>query len=383
MTSEERREARYIRRRNKRRYNLERRNVECGDVFSFSNLYKAYRNCCLGVGWKSSVQAYKANALYNIVQTREELLNQTYRSKGFVEFDIWERGKPRHIRSVHISERVVQRCLCDNALIPILSPSFIYDNGASLRGKGIDFTLNRLEEHLHRYYRRHGINGYVLTFDFSKFFDNANHDVIFEELRKVKGMAFNYAKYFVDQFGSIGLGLGSQVSQILALSLPNSLDHMIKETLGIKYYARYMDDGYLIHESKRYLCHCLETIRKKCLTLGIVLNPKKTHIHKLKQGISFLKMRFILTVSGRVIRKLSRESITRMRRKLKSFGEKLLCGVMSKEDIALSYNSWRGHAQRCDSFKTLQNMDRLLKEIICTKLKKTGNTCHMKMLPVM
>lgn len=92
-----------------------------------------------------------------------------------------------------------------------------------------------------------------------------------------------------------------------------------KETthlLKIKYYGRYMDDGYLIHESKDYLRQCLSTIQNKCLTLGITLNPKKTRICKLKEGVSFLKMRFMLTDSGRVIRKLSRESITRMRRKL-------------------------------------------------------------------
>jgi hypothetical protein len=274
----------------------------------------------------------------------------------------------------------VQRCLCDNALIPIISPSFIYDNGASLKDKGIDFTLDRLEKHLHRYYRKHGSKGYVLTFDFSKFFDNANHEVIFRELEKVKGSAFNYAKYFVDRFGKTGLGLGSQVSQILALALPNSLDHMIKELLKIKYYGRYMDDGYLIHESKHYLRQCLSTIQNKCLTLGITLNPKKTRICKLKEGVSFLKMRFMLTDSGRVIRKLSRESITRMRRKLKSFARKLQSGVMTTEDVVLSYNSWRGHAQRCDSFRTLKNMDRLLKEIICTKSKKTENTYPTKML---
>jgi hypothetical protein len=380
MTSEERREVRYLRRRNKRRRNLDSRNAACENVFSFSNLYKAYRDCCLGVGWKSSVQLYKANALYNVLQTQEELLTGSYRSKGFVEFNIFERGKLRHIKSVHISERVVQRCLCDNALIPIISPSFIYDNGASLKDKGIDFTLDRLEKHLHRYYRKHGSKGYVLTFDFSKFFDNANHEVIFRELEKVKGSAFNYAKYFVDRFGKTGLGLGSQVSQILALALPNSLDHMIKELLKIKYYGRYMDDGYLIHESKDYLRQCLSTIQNKCLTLGIALNPKKTHICKLKEGVSFLKMRFMLTDSGRVIRKLSRESITRMRRKLKSFAKKLQSGAMTTEDVVLSYNSWRGHAQRCDSFRTLKNMDRLLKEIICTKSKKTENTYPTKML---
>lgn len=112
---------------------------EYGDfetVFSFERLYESYRASVRGVGWKASTQRYKAASLANVTKTHEELIAGRYRSKGFYEFDIVERGKPRHIRSVHISERVVQRCLCDYCLVPMLSRSFIYDNGASLRGKG-------------------------------------------------------------------------------------------------------------------------------------------------------------------------------------------------------------------------------------------------------
>lgn len=47
----------------------------------------------------------------------------------------------RHIRSIHISERVVQRTLCDKVINPTLKPSFIYDNGASTENKGIDFAF--------------------------------------------------------------------------------------------------------------------------------------------------------------------------------------------------------------------------------------------------
>lgn len=54
-------------------------------------------------------------------------MNNKYKSGGFYEFTIMERGKLRHIKSVHISERVVQKCLCDYSLTPMLSRTFIYD----------------------------------------------------------------------------------------------------------------------------------------------------------------------------------------------------------------------------------------------------------------
>jgi hypothetical protein len=64
---------------------------------------------------------------------------QTPRRKSvqsaFVEFDLSEQGKTRHIKSVHISERVVQKYLCGNALVPVLSRSLIHDNRASVKTK--------------------------------------------------------------------------------------------------------------------------------------------------------------------------------------------------------------------------------------------------------
>lgn len=45
----------------------------------------------------------------NIARTHRELMDGTWKTKGFFAFDLMERGKLRHIRSVHIAERVVQR----------------------------------------------------------------------------------------------------------------------------------------------------------------------------------------------------------------------------------------------------------------------------------
>ena len=159
MNSVERHEARYQRRRAARLEKRARNTKGLGDfesVFSFEHLYAAYRASVKGVGWKASTQRYKASALANIDKTHNALLGGTFKSKGFYEFDIVERGKPRHIRSVHISERVVQRCLCDYSLVPMLSRSFIYDNGASLQGKGYDFAVRRVTRFLTKHYRQHG-----------------------------------------------------------------------------------------------------------------------------------------------------------------------------------------------------------------------------------
>ena len=368
MNSNERRERRYQRRkagRDAKRANL---NLLFGDyekVFSFDNLYRAYKKCCLGVGWKASTQTYRFNALLNVNKTHNQLMTDKFKSKGFYEFKITERGKTRHISSVHISERVVQRCLCDNALVPMLTKSFIYDNGASLQGKGIHFTINRLKAHFSKHFRQHGNEGYALVIDFSKFFDRIPHHHLFAELQRRfdDERIISITKQLIADFGNVGLGLGSQVSQTFALGHPNKLDHYIKEKLGIKFYARYMDDSYLIHHDKEYLKFCLAEIQKICDELGIVLNPRKTQIIKLSRGLPFLQARFFLTESGRIIKICNKKSVTRMRRKLKKFRNWLDTGRFTMDDIRTSFMSWKGHIKHFNSYHSMRNLEKVYHDL--------------------
>ena len=368
MTSEERREARYQRRHAareaKKAARLESHN-DFSEVFSYDNLYQSYKRCRRGVSWKASVQRYISTAPLQVYKTYIKLQNGTYKSPGFYEFDLYERGKKRHIRSTLIGERVVQRCLCDNALVPVLCPTFVYDNGASMKNKGYDFCMRRMKQHLHEHYRKHGQEGYILLFDFSKFFDNVSHKL----LSKIFNNSFTdeslikLSMHFVEMFGDVGLGLGSQISQVLALASANKLDHFVKEVLRIRGYGRYMDDGYLIHKSKKMLQKCLRAIEKICELLEIKLNRKKTHIVKLAHGFIWLKARFYLTKTGKVVMKICKASITRMRRKIKKLYKKFKQGCICAKDIHNSWQSWQGYARKFTSWHTLRNMKRLFNRL--------------------
>lgn len=150
--------------------------------------------------------------------------DRKFKPDPFYEFDIKERGHDRHIKSVTVRERGVQRCLCDYAIVPAISRSFIYDNGASQKNKGYTFAMRRMECHLRKYYRKHGSEGYILLFDFSKFFDNISHAVVKQIIDKALNdqELKDLTNQFVDAFGTVGLGLGSQVSQIFALASANA-----------------------------------------------------------------------------------------------------------------------------------------------------------------
>lgn len=368
MTSEERREARYQRRKKTRAEKAYKKAFYARDfsaLYSFENLWRSYLNCRKNVAWKGSVQRYIFDAPIRTARVHKKLLEGKYKCATPNEWDTYERGKLRHIKSVPIGERVVQRCLADNVLVPILTPTFIYDNGACMKYKGYDFAMRRLHKHLMEYYKRHGNEGYVLLFDFTKFYENVDHDLLMEVLRKKisDSKVLDMVNKILLTFGDNGLGLGSQISQILALLSADRLDHFCKQDLHIKAYGRYNDDGYLIHESKAYLQECLAKMKVLCEELKIKLNLKKTHIVKLSHGFKFLKARIFLTASGKIVKKISKRSIVVERRKLKKLKVKLHNGIIDYKHIEMQYQSWRAYAKKFDAYHTISNMDKLYKEL--------------------
>jgi len=360
MTSEERHELRYRRRRARR---SRRKRLECRDydsfdkIFSYDNMYRAYRKCILGVRWKASVQKYIANALYNIAVARRDVLTGRLRVKNVYEFDLYERGKKRHIRSIGINERVVQRCICDESVVPMLTRSFIYDNGASMPRKGVQFSRDRLKHHLMSYARGHE-GGYVLVFDFKSYFESVPHELIFRILCKAYSdrRIVNLMMYFVTFIHKErGMDLGSQISQTLALAAANAVDHYIKERLGFKYYARYMDDGYIICESKEKLNEAMMKLRTFTDSIGLKLNAKKTRIVKLTKGFVFLKNRYRV-LGKKIVIVPTKDSTVRMRRKLKKFVRFVTEGRMTYMDVVQSYRAWESHLKGSRCYRIKQNM---------------------------
>ena len=257
-------------------------------------------------------------------------------------------------------DKVVQHSLCDNALEILLRKNFLYDNYASQVGKGTDFGLNRLDGFMHKFYRQHGLEGWVLKCDIRKYFYSIPHEYLKRILEPyvpeedVRWLLW----YIIDSTSDPGIPIGNQSSQLLAVLCLSPLDHFIKEKLGIKYYGRYMDDFYLIHEDKEYLKQCLKDIGMFLAPMGMQLN-QKTQIFPLKNGIDFLGFHIYLTETGKTVWKLRRRSKSNMSRKLKKFRKLLDRGAITMESIHQSYQSWKGHALRGNSHHLVREMDEL------------------------
>lgn len=294
-------------------------------VFTFDNLFNSAIECYKGVNWKTSTKNYQIRAMQNVSETYNALHSNNYKQKPFAKFTICERGKTRQIKALHIKDRVVQKCYCDYFLVPLLSKRLIHDNGACMKGKGLMFTANRLKVHLQKYFRSNKSNvGYVLTFDFSKFFDSIDHKILLEKVRKVidDDRLYNLYAYFVNCFETEkGLGLGSQISQISALFYTNEIDHYIKEKLHVKFYGRYMDDGYAISNSKEELQQVVEVLKEFSDKLKLKLNLKKTKIWRIDKGFMFLNRHWTLKETGFLKLKPSHTTLLRMRKRYKKIKE--------------------------------------------------------------
>ncbi len=335
-------------------------------LLDLNNLYQAAKNCKKEINWKESVQRYDSCLFQNLMKLRRSLADETYSQKPFYEFDIYERGKSRHIKSIHISDRVLQRALCDYVLNPELQKYLIYDNGASLRGKGIGFTRKRLKIHLADYFRKYGKDGYVLLIDFSKYFDNIPHNILIKKLgEKIKDeRVMNLVTYLIGTFGGDkGVGIGSQLSQTVGVFYPTEIDQFCKTVKRCKYYGRYMDDTYIIHQDKKFLKSLFIEYCEIADKLGIVINKKKTQIISLKNGFKFLQMRYRFTETGKILVIPVRESVNRERRKLKKLAGRCEEGLITKEEIAVQYKSWRGNISKYNSYRSIRNTDLLYNKL--------------------
>ncbi len=332
-------------------------------VLSFDNLYKGLKASCRNIRWKDSTVGYEGNALKNTYRLRQSLLNGKYKIDKYQHFTIHE-PKQREIVATRIKDRQFQRSLCDNGFYEQITKSFITDNCACMRGRGVDYTLNRITAHLRRYYNEHGTEGWVLKCDIHHYFQSIRHDIAKAAIyKRVQDEQIAYrACEIVDSFGEIGLGLGSQVSQLVALAVLDDIDHYIKERLRVKHYVRYMDDFILVSDNKEFLQHCRAEIESKLNAIGLQLNGK-TVLYPLNQGVKMLKWRFIVTESGAIIRKMDKKKQGKERRKLKKLYTKELNGEYAPGTTQESLISFLANADRGDTYHEQQKMILFYKEM--------------------
>ena len=374
----------------------------CGyqrEIFDGNSLYDSFKRAKQGSDWKPQVQKFEMTYLLELSRIQSDLKNKTYQFLPATNFIINERGKTRCISGEQVPDRIVKHSLCDEILTPNIRKYLIYDNGASLTGRGIDFTRRRLLVHLRKYYAQHQSNdGYILLIDFSKYYDNIRHDILMEQFKaitdnehalwllekildrsKVDVSYMSDEEYAVcmttvfnslvhdkidrklltgEKFMAKHLNIGDQVTQVAGIAYPMEIDNYIKIVRGIKFYGRYMDDSYMISDSKEKLQEIISEIVTIASRIGITVNTNKTRICKLSDYWRFLQVQYSLTDTGRVIQKINPKRLTCMRRKMKK-----LVSILPPKEFEEWYNSWFRNHYKIMSKKQRENMDTLFQQL--------------------
>ncbi|MCD7764382.1 MAG: RNA-directed DNA polymerase [Lachnospiraceae bacterium] len=373
-------------------------------------LYEAYKASVKGSKWKDSSQKAMMNFLRLIFRIKDNLANRTLKNGPVEEFMQVERGRLRPITSIVLPDRVVRHVLCDNIFMPEIKKHIIYDNCASVKGRGISKQRKRFEVHLHKYYKIYGTNeGYIGFGDFSKFYDNIIHtiakdqllslvdydefvawllDIVFEAFQiDVSYMTDEeYEHCLTDLFNKIeyrnidktlltgekymnkSVNIGDQLSQIVGIYYPHPIDNYVKYVRSVKFYGRYMDDFYIMARTKEEIVELFEAIEVIAESLGIHINQQKTRIIKLSSTYKYLQIKYTLTADGKVIKRINPKRVTNMRRKLKSLQVKVLSGELPYENVEATFRSWMGSFYKLMSKQQRKNMLALYEELFAKKI---------------
>lgn len=367
-------------------------------------LYDAMRKSLKGSAWKEEPQRFEIDFLSELVRLKSEIESRTYQTSHGVEFTLNERGKIRHIHGARMRDRVVRHALCDGEISPALRPYLIHNNGASQKGKGLSFARRLFERDLHNFWLKYRDNqGYIGFIDFSKFYDNIRHDkiremvgpkiseegqwLLDEVLRQFEiDVSYmtdeEYAGCLEQKFDSVkyyeeipmearsgkkkmakGVNIGDQVSQDIGVYFPTPVDNYVKTVCGVKWYGRYMDDMYIICRDKDELKSIIRGAEDVARSLGIFINREKTRIVRLGDTFKYLQIRYSLTESGRVIRRINPKSVTRARRRIKAYRRLIDQGKLTEDAAEMAVKSWMGDYARLMSRKQIKHMKALYRAL--------------------
>lgn len=385
MNQQERIQARIARSKARREAKRRARAEEHGKlekVIRMQTLFKSLRKRRKGTNWKQSVMEYCFHAPVKIYRAKHAILNGELPEPSRIrEIHLYERGKARRVHAVAIDSRVIQGAICDECITPLTGPGLIHDNPASTKGKGMSWARQRILRHMRRAWRKYGRATRAMVYDIRGFFDNIQHRrcrQIFQEVymeERLIRLAMHFIRMYqifdaraeknrerirmLEADQGVGVSLGSQISQDMALCAPNPLDHFIKDELGTKEYLRYMDDGKLLGDAETLEKH-RRLIEAKAEEIGFRLHPDKTRIVKLTDGFEYLKIRYRVTDGGHIIRKPAKSGVIRARRRLKKLKGLWLQGRVTLDDIYNAHQSWMGNTREyTHSWHTRRRMQSL------------------------
>lgn len=253
-------------------------------IISTENLQKADLIARKSKSSQYGVQKHIQNEKENIENLHEILNHKKFKTSKYNEFEIF---KPKHriiARLPYYPDRILHHAVILQ-IGEILTKTLISSTYSCIKGRGIHKASFDLRKAL----QDKTNNKYCLKLDVRKFYENINHNILKQMLRKKfkdKDL-LNLLDEIIDS-NKIGLPLGSLISQHLANFYLCYLDHYIKQELKVKYYFRYMDDFVTLSNDKKELHFILAKIKNYLKTLNLEVKSNYQIFPVEIRGIDFV-----------------------------------------------------------------------------------------------
>lgn len=343
-------------------------------ISDFQTLLVSYQKARLCKRFNDTILRFGFFLEGNLLRLQRELKSGEYAPSSYVCFTILD-PKVRRVAAPAFRDRVVQHALVSQ-IEPLFEKRFIYDSYACRKGKGTHFGMQRVKKFLAGVRSFFGGKKeiYCLRMDIEKFFASVSWDILLtlifqqvtcpktrELIRKImtQHRCFDTHNRPIAPPADIvcpkerrGLPIGNLTSQLFANIYLNELDHFAKETLRIRWYARYMDDFLIIHQDKKYLHktkHDIEAFLKQ--TLKLRLKKEKVVVSNVSSGVPFVGYRIFydhVLIRG--------STLLRMQRKLRKRRKDRKNGYISRRVFKTGLASIDGHLRYADSFNLSQKL---------------------------
>lgn len=278
--------------------------------------------------------AFEMDLEHNLVELYEQIRDRKYEPSPGVCF-IVNRPVKREIFASQFRDRVVHHLLF-NYLAPLFEARMIFDSYSCRKGKGTSEGISRIEHHIRSCTRNYTCNAYILELDLKGYFMSINKQRLYEIICRTlaacrdspspdgtlwrEKLDMELADFLLrkvifrdpiadceirgcesDWFGlppskslrlapsGVGLPIGDLTSQLFSNIYLGQLDEYAKRVLHCKHYGRYVDDFYIVHESRNHLKELVPQIRRFLREeLELELHPNKIRLQHYTRGICFL-----------------------------------------------------------------------------------------------
>lgn len=291
-------------------------------------LYKAFREAARKKRGTTDENLFEMRLHENLALLHREIMRGEYHPSPGIAF-ISEDPVVREIFAAPFRDRVIHHFLFD-IVNEWWDKRLNYDAYSCRKGKGTMFGIFRLEQNIRKVSRNFTRPVMVAKFDIKSYFMSLPRKGLYERVmwgmdRQFPngGPLYDLAKYLwyeiifddptigvrkrggpekwallpdgkslFDQAPGKGIVIGNLSSQLLSNMYLDPFDRFVTQSLGYKYYGRYVDDFYIVipMEEKDKLLADVKMIELKLQELGLVLHPKKRYFQEASKGVEFLGM---------------------------------------------------------------------------------------------